>query len=192
MSTDDELRASPERILDAAAKLMAERGYVGTSISAICAASGLPPSSVYWHFRSKEGVLRAVLERSGANALADFSAPGEAADVREVLETIGRFVGAASENLRFLMVLGLREGRATEQTLEVLRDVRGKVRGWLETELARSYSLPPGDPLAKDLAAIVIAVANGLLLGSWVEENEPELPVEQLEIALAALVTARR
>lgn len=71
---------SRERILDAAETLMAVRGYAGTSISAICKESGLPASSVYWHFESKEGLLEAVMERGGARMLDEileaYAAPG--------------------------------------------------------------------------------------------------------------------
>lgn len=51
-------------ILDAAARLFAERGYVGTTMSEIARAVGLGQSSVYYWFRSKEDVLRALV---GAN-----------------------------------------------------------------------------------------------------------------------------
>lgn len=49
-----------------ASRLMATRGYDGTSISALAKSSGLPASSIYWHFGSKEGVLKAVMERGAA------------------------------------------------------------------------------------------------------------------------------
>src|SRR6476659_10517749 len=55
--------SSRELILDATEKLMATRGFAATSISDIRTACGLPPSSIYWHFGSKEGVLAAVMER---------------------------------------------------------------------------------------------------------------------------------
>lgn len=55
--------ASRQTILDTAARLMAERGYDGTSLSALVKESGFPASSIYWHFSSKEGVLAAVMER---------------------------------------------------------------------------------------------------------------------------------
>ena len=42
---------SRELILDATERLMATRGYAATSISDIRKACGLPPSSIYWHFR---------------------------------------------------------------------------------------------------------------------------------------------
>ena len=57
-------------ILDAAEALMARRGFIGTSISALQAECGLPASSIYWHFNSKEGVLAAVMERGANNFFA--------------------------------------------------------------------------------------------------------------------------
>lgn len=54
---------SRESILDATERLMATKGYAATSISDIRDACGLAPSSIYWHFGSKEGVLAAMMER---------------------------------------------------------------------------------------------------------------------------------
>ena len=45
--------ASRRRILDAATEIAAERGYEGTGIAAVSAKSGLPASSIYWHFTDK-------------------------------------------------------------------------------------------------------------------------------------------
>ena len=41
---------SRERILDAATEVATERGYDGTTISLVSKKSGLPPTSIYWHF----------------------------------------------------------------------------------------------------------------------------------------------
>jgi TetR/AcrR family transcriptional regulator len=53
-----------QEILDAAARLFADRGYVATTMSEIAKAVGLGQSSVYYWFRSKEDLLRAL---AGAN-----------------------------------------------------------------------------------------------------------------------------
>jgi AcrR family transcriptional regulator len=55
---------SRARILDAAAEIAAERGYEGTSIGAVSAKCGLPASSIYWHFKDKDDLIAAVIERS--------------------------------------------------------------------------------------------------------------------------------
>jgi len=55
---------SRQRILDAAAKIAGERGYEGTSIALVSERSGLPASSIYWHFEDKDQLIAAVIERS--------------------------------------------------------------------------------------------------------------------------------
>ena len=55
---------SRERILDAAAEIAGERGYEGTSINLISERSGLPASSIYWHFTDKDELIAEVIERS--------------------------------------------------------------------------------------------------------------------------------
>lgn len=54
---------SREEILDAALRLMGERGYDGTSVAAVAAAVGVPKSLVFHHFGSKIGLLSAVMIR---------------------------------------------------------------------------------------------------------------------------------
>src|SRR5487761_525168 len=56
--------ASRERILDAAAQIASERGYEGSSIALVSLRSGLPASSIYWHFEDKDKLIAAVIERS--------------------------------------------------------------------------------------------------------------------------------
>jgi AcrR family transcriptional regulator len=52
------------RILDAATEIAAERGYEGTSIALVSAKCGLPASSIYWHFKDKDDLIAAIIERS--------------------------------------------------------------------------------------------------------------------------------
>jgi AcrR family transcriptional regulator len=54
-----------ERIIDAAMRLFGENGYRGTSVASIEAEAGLTPGAggMYHHFRSKDAVLTAGLER---------------------------------------------------------------------------------------------------------------------------------
>ncbi|TDK87682.1 TetR/AcrR family transcriptional regulator [Mycolicibacterium mucogenicum] len=55
---------SRERILDAANEIASERGYEGTSIGLVSKKCGLPASSIYWHFKDKDDLLAAVIDRS--------------------------------------------------------------------------------------------------------------------------------
>ena len=70
---------SRERILDAATEIAAERGYEGTSIALVSAKCGLPASSIYWHFKDKDDLIAAVIERSYATWLTAWQFPDEGA-----------------------------------------------------------------------------------------------------------------
>lgn len=55
---------SRQRIIDATLQLANELGYTATSIAKVSAHSGLPPSSVYWHFDNKDDLFAAVIDDS--------------------------------------------------------------------------------------------------------------------------------
>jgi AcrR family transcriptional regulator len=50
-----------ERILKHSMRLFLEKGYHGTSINDITEAAGLTKGALYWHFESKEGLLKRIL-----------------------------------------------------------------------------------------------------------------------------------
>ena len=68
---------SRERILDAATEIAAERGYEGASIALVSAKCGLPASSIYWHFKNKDDLIAAVIERSFGDWLRAWQVPDE-------------------------------------------------------------------------------------------------------------------
>jgi AcrR family transcriptional regulator len=51
------------QILDSAEKLFARQGFEATSLRAIIADAGVNLAAIHYHFRSKEGLVRAVLQR---------------------------------------------------------------------------------------------------------------------------------
>lgn len=56
--------ASRAAIVEAAAEIAGERGYEGTSIKLVSERSGLPASSIYWHFKDKDELIAAVIDAS--------------------------------------------------------------------------------------------------------------------------------
>lgn len=70
MSSTRRGERSRDEILDATARLMAERGYDGTSVAAVATEVGMPKSLVFHHFRSKIRLLSAVMAR-GADRFFD-------------------------------------------------------------------------------------------------------------------------
>ena len=67
---------SRQRILDAATEVATERGYEGTTISLVSKKSGLPPTSIYWHFADKDDLIAAVIERSFLRWMGALDLPG--------------------------------------------------------------------------------------------------------------------
>ncbi len=78
-----------EEILDAAARLFADRGYHGVSIDDIGSAVGMSGPGIYRHFAGKEDVLSQMLLRISQQLLAEGSrrvvAAASASDALEAL-----------------------------------------------------------------------------------------------------------
>lgn len=66
-----------QKLIDSAAELFAERGFSTTSVAQICDQAGVNVASVNYHFESKEGLLRAVLQRTFAIADQLYPVTGE-------------------------------------------------------------------------------------------------------------------
>lgn len=65
-----------EDILHAAARLFAERGFVGTSTAQIAAAAGLRQSAVFYWFATKDAILETLFARGWDRSLAYFERVG--------------------------------------------------------------------------------------------------------------------
>src|SRR3954454_9453742 len=73
------------RILAAAERIFAEKGYVGATTDAIAGAAGLPKSNPYYYFPTKEAVSRAVIDGTPRLWLAPFDPISASADPAEAL-----------------------------------------------------------------------------------------------------------
>ncbi len=65
-----EAEVRKNEILDAAEELFGTNGFDGTTISAIIEKAGIARGTVYYHFKSKEDVLNALIERHCERLLA--------------------------------------------------------------------------------------------------------------------------
>ena len=63
IAEDDARASTPERLVAAAERLFAERGFNGVSVREIAAAAAVNPASVGYYFRGKEGLLAEVYRR---------------------------------------------------------------------------------------------------------------------------------
>src|SRR5580698_9295265 len=56
-------RQTRDHLLDAAAQVLAERGFHGASLDEVAAAAGFTKGAVYSNFKNKEDLFLALLER---------------------------------------------------------------------------------------------------------------------------------
>jgi AcrR family transcriptional regulator len=166
---------SRELILDATERLMATRGYAATSISDIRKACGLPPSSIYWHFGSKDGVLAAVMER-GAERY--FAAIPVEADIEGQLAAVIAQQEQHPAFLRLFLLLSL-ERSDDPAVADVVRRVREKAIGRFRE--AMRQLLPDDVPEAKanrvsaELAAVATAMSDGIFLAAHLEPDTTDV-----------------
>jgi AcrR family transcriptional regulator len=90
-----------EQLLDAAARVIAARGYDGARVSEIAAEAGLSTGAIYAHYDGKADLLCATINSRGPDAVAGLLDAG--------------IVGSVAGTLKFLgarLVAGARTGRA--------------------------------------------------------------------------------
>ena len=73
-ATKGELSPVARHIARAAARLFAERGYDATSVREIVEAAGVAKPTLYYYFRSKEGLAQALLTVPLSNLVATLAA----------------------------------------------------------------------------------------------------------------------
>jgi TetR/AcrR family acrAB operon transcriptional repressor len=78
--TKEESQATRERLLDAAEGVFRDRGVTRTSLAEIATAAGMTRGAVYWHFKDKADLFRAMCDRATLPLDAMFERAGECAD----------------------------------------------------------------------------------------------------------------
>jgi AcrR family transcriptional regulator len=179
---------SREIILDATERLMATRGYAATSISDIRKACGLPPSSIYWHFGSKEGVLAAVMERGAERYFAAI--PADAEFERQMAAVI-ELQEQHPEFLRLFLLLSL-ERSHDPAAAEIMRRVRDRAiarfRDAIAQLLPADVSAAKARRVVTELAAVATALSDGIFLAEHLEPDATD--VGRMYLRLHQTVTA--
>lgn len=172
-TTTSDTKAS---LLEAAKRLVAERGYAGTSVRDLAAASGANLAAVSYHFGSREELLnQAVLEsfldwtaRFGQMARSDPDAPplirmSECArsildDFPEAQPLFAAFLEALLQARRSPEL----QARLAEHYCEQRRRVAAALTG-------KEQDDAPPTRTVEILASLLIAVVDGLLLQSLLD-----------------------
>jgi len=160
-------------LLEAAKRLIGQRGYAGTSVRDLVAASGTNLAAVNYHFGSRDELLRqAVLEsflewtnRLGEAARAD----ADAGPVDQLLASVHAMLGdlGDTEPMFASFLEAVLQARRSPELREELADHSAEQRrrvGELVVGGQGDRPIPPR--MVEVIASLLIAVTDGLLLQS--------------------------
>lgn len=172
---NDQGEESRRRILEATLALAAERGYDGTSVALVTEATGLPASSLYWHFKNKDVLLAEALEYSYRQWRRSASAwSGEVDEdvddldwqIRGRLHRAAAAITDSPEFWRLGLMLALEkrvvEPAARRRFLEVRDETRADIATWWRGVLGPAQS---DDETVLRLARFHLSVMDGLYIG---------------------------
>ncbi|MEV7863801.1 TetR/AcrR family transcriptional regulator [Streptomyces hirsutus] len=153
-----------ERLIHASTGLFDERGFHDVRIDDIAKAAGMSVATLYQHFKGKNELLQAILERgaegllyTSAAALARVSSPAEALDV--LVRTYTK--GALGMHGRIMRILATELVYLSDEVRTQLRTVqREYVAEWIQAMCALRPELSSSD--ARALAHATIDVVTDL------------------------------
>lgn len=141
------------QIVDAAAKLFAEKGFDGTSIDDIAEACGVAPGLIYHYFDSKTDILKALMERKAfLPRMAEILKTPPKGTVEETLAELARAIWEMLEEKRDLALMMHGEMQRNPEVAKVIGETiktgvrllseylnaqksEGELRGDLDTEI---------------------------------------------------------
>ncbi|MGH7269244.1 MAG: TetR/AcrR family transcriptional regulator [Polyangiaceae bacterium] len=155
-----------ERILDAAVRVFAKKGFYATRVSEVAKAAGVADGTIYLYFKSKDDLLVSLFEHC-VERLLDY------------LETELPLVASSARKLQRIieLQLGLLEGERdlAEVVTVILRQ---------STKLMKEYAAPK---FTSYLDAIARIVAEGQAAGELRKDISPHLAARAIFGALDAI-----
>lgn len=180
-----EVPRTRQRILDAALRLFAEKGYDATSMREISEQLGITKAALYYHFDSKAEIVRAMLAdtEEQVTGLVEWARqqPGTAAVRREVL----------SRWTDIMQARGLAAFRFAVANRKVIEDLSPDRHGGMNEcigNLCTVLAPPEGsveDQLRSRLALMSINMAG--LVGTDIDADEDEIFAAARRVALDLL-----
>jgi AcrR family transcriptional regulator len=182
---------SRERILDAATEIAAERGYEGASIALVSKKCGLPASSIYWHFKDKDDLIAAVIERSFDDWLKAWQVPDEGTPRDRLVGLAMQIAKALLDSPDFIrlgLMLALERRPVEPRARAMFIQARAQTYDELAVTLA---DFTPGltDAQIHQLVTYAIAGADGLFVAKEIGGDAVDL-IELFELHARALYDA--
>ncbi|WP_406045826.1 TetR/AcrR family transcriptional regulator [Micromonospora sp. NBC_00898] len=170
---------SRRRILDAAAEVAGERGYEGTSIALVSEKCGLPASSIYWHFKNKDDLIAAVIERSFDIWVDVLALPGDDSEpmperLAAMAVKVAKTLLDSPDFLRLGLMLTLERRPEEPSARRVFLQVRETARARLAAVLARVAPDADRDTI-ETITTYAIAATDGLFIAREIGGDSVDL-----------------
>lgn len=169
------LKVTQERILDAAANVIAQRGYSSAGVQEIVKLSGTSKGSFYFHFPSKEKMALALVERMSDKLISKIqsSISNEKDPVERLSKSIEVLIATFSRQRKIGQVFMLNimgHGKSTDKLFFPMRE---KFADVIRSELDNAVKL--GIIKSQDTSLIAhmwIGALHEIIL-RWLLTNEP-------------------
>jgi AcrR family transcriptional regulator len=164
-------------LLEAAARVFAERGFAGASVEAITAEAGFSRGAFYSNFATKEELFAELLQErvyTIYRGMADATAAGARPTMRQVGEQLAAIQAAPEGRWLFRLWLELlahagRDPQFKEIAAGFWRGNRERTATGIAAAYAERGAEPPAPPA--HLATAMIALDIGLAIQSFVDED---------------------
>ena len=187
---------SRERVLDAAERIMATHGFEAATLARVVEEAGVPMSSVYHYFGSKDGILLAVMERGADRFFADLPdlsrRPGRPAQhLVRVVSAATRTLDRHPDFLRLLIAFAVQPPATGDGEVQaVICRVREHALDLLRAQIAAAFGDDPRSPVTGQLARFALAAIDGAFVAS---QADLEVTLERLlQPLVPSLVASRR
>ncbi|WP_261800878.1 ScbR family autoregulator-binding transcription factor [Streptomyces sp. PBH53] len=161
-----------EVLLRAAAEVFDEVGYTRASITSIVDRAGLTAGAVYFHFKSKEGLARAVIHEQAADLQFPQGEPG----LQRLIDMTDYLAVEMQQNtlLRAGVRLAVEQNEADLHEYAIYEWWAERFREELVAARARGQLLPSADESA--FASLLVAAYTGTQIMSQLSTKRADLP----------------
>ena len=187
---------SRELVLDAAERVMATEGFEAATINRIVDEAGVPLSSVYHYYGSKDGVLLAVMQRGAERFFADVPDPDRRSGtaVEHLRLVVFEAMEALERNpnfLRLIIAFAVQPPRSGDGEIsDVVRHVRELALKRLRRQIAIACDDNSRSRVVDRVARLGLAAIDGAFVAASADQSITLTQV--LELLPDALVAAHQ
>jgi AcrR family transcriptional regulator len=176
------------RILTAAVKLFARKGYASTSTQEIAREVGMTTGALYWNFETKEDLLAAVLDHLFETTFAELLRPGDGilredpvATFRTMIARVARVAAANHDAMVMIGVISAEASGTNRKVEKVLRQAYERLAQAVEPVFREANRIGAAHAPAIDDVECATQIFMGFYMGAVMHRQlfRSRLPIER-------------